>query len=366
MTSTVEPTFPLEIQHHIVDMLEDCPEALRHISATSKALLPRTRQQIFRTIKIQSYKCIVDLASLLGSRHCTIPTEADTLELDFEFPRPGRKLGYDTDMIFGTIMDTFEHFTFSFRSILLNMPWVYSKNLDWSNLHQCTSLRRFVIAGSHVWLDDITRLLYYTERLEVLIIDASFKSDSSPSMFTNIRNRNPPCRVPPTLKELALSAEALPFLRWMCHVEPAVSFNVLRIKIDNIGSHFPNFLWLPTFVEKFGGQLVYLYFWFEPGPRFREHETHQVLGETLQCAPKLRQFKCLLPNPIYEDEIAEFLEFIPPYMRPSMVLELVCGRDIGVDETPFWEALSLQACMAASEDGPDAIRVVVTGLELDL
>jgi hypothetical protein len=207
MKSTIEPMFPLEIQYHIVDMLKDCPEALRHISATAKVFLPRARQQIFRTIRIQSYKCIVNLASLFESRHCTIPTEADTLELDFEFPRPGKKLGYDTDTIFSTVMHTFEHFTFSFRSVLLNMPWIYSNNLDWTNLHQCTSLTKFVIAGSHIWLDDITWLLHYTERLEVLIVDASFKSDRPPSTGLDAGHRpDTLCSAPPTLKELALSA----------------------------------------------------------------------------------------------------------------------------------------------------------------
>jgi hypothetical protein len=61
----------------------------------------------------------------------------------------------------------------------------------------------------------------------------------------------------------------------MCHVGPAVSLNILHIKIDDIDSHFPYFLWLPTFVEKFGGQLVYLHLWFEPSLQFRDRETQQ-------------------------------------------------------------------------------------------
>jgi hypothetical protein len=88
-----------------------------------------------------------------------------------------------------------------------------------------------------------------------------------------------------------------------------------------------------------------------------------VLGDTLQRAPKLRQFKCLMPGRTYKDEIIGLLESIPRYMRPSTVLKLVCGRDIGVDETPFWEAPSLEVCMAAGEDDPNVIQVVVTGLE---
>jgi hypothetical protein len=266
----LQPSFPPELQDKIVDMMDDENdfESLRHISVASKAFVPRARPILFRHIRVLSFESILQLASLLDSKFCTIPTTAKSLEIEFERPSPGKKLGpptFTSEDVTAAIATMFEHFQSFEVTISLNLPWTFSRYLDWYYINPYTNLRKLVAAGTFIWLSDFTQFLYHVPTLECLIIDASFKSDSSPSMTINVGGAVEACRVPSRLKEVCLSPDSLCLLPWFCLVQAGRpdSLHILRVKVDSVYAHIRTFCHLVPFLEKYGRELAHLYVWFE-------------------------------------------------------------------------------------------------------
>ncbi|TEB33313.1 hypothetical protein FA13DRAFT_1708651 [Coprinellus micaceus] len=246
-----QPSFPPELHDKIVDMMdEDDFESLRHISAASKVFVPRARPILFRHIRILSFKSILQLASLLDSSFCTIPTTAKSLEIQFERPSPGKKLGpptFTSEDVTTAIATMFEHFQSFEVTISLNLPWTFSRYLDWYYINPYTSLRKLVAAGTFIWLSDFTQFLHHVPTLECLIIDASFKCDSSPPVTVGIGRTVEACRVPSRLKEAGRPD----------------SLHILRVKIDSVQAHIRTFYHLIPFLKMYGRELAHLYVWFE-------------------------------------------------------------------------------------------------------
>jgi hypothetical protein len=262
-----QPTLPPELHDKILDMLEGYHDALKHISETSKAFIPRARPILFRNIRIRSFKHVVQLAELLESKLCTIPTTAQSLEVQFEFPVRGKKQEpYISDDVTFAMAHVYEHFLSFEVYIGINVPWIFGRRMDWTYLQPYTSLRKFSWTGEYTWLCEITEFLYYMPNLECLIADATFKDDRDPPTTVSLRRGNAPCRVSTTLKELALSPQCLPMMRWFCNLESGRpdSLHTFRIKADSIRHHAAYYYQdIVSFFQKYGKGLAHLYAWFD-------------------------------------------------------------------------------------------------------
>ncbi|TEB21303.1 hypothetical protein FA13DRAFT_1800045 [Coprinellus micaceus] len=344
-----QPTFPPELDDAIVDMLAGDHEALRHISETAKKFVPRAQPILFRNIEILSFKQMFQLGQLLHSELCTIPTTAESLRIQFEFPVRGRKQDYSSDDILFALADVYEHFRMFDVSISINFPWVVGRQVDWTYLQPYTSIRKFSVTGTYNWISEITQIVYFFPNLESLIVDASFKHDIDPPQSVTVTTRIPapnrdelPCRVASTLRELALSPESLPMMRWFYGLQSLrpSSLHVLRLRADCISLHRPYFYDVIPFLKEYGKGLVHLYAWFD-SCSVAYDDLFEVLGDALQHTPNLDHLDVTFAGACDESEAEENMRLIVPfYMRRPPIVKAHADENVGLDEAEFWEAPS--------------------------
>ncbi|TEB36971.1 hypothetical protein FA13DRAFT_1787256 [Coprinellus micaceus] len=290
------PSLPPKLHDTIVDTLDDgedsSSQALQHMCAASKEFIPRARPIIFRDIRILSFKSLLQLALLLDSRLCTIPTTAKSIEIRFEHPFPGRRLppGFTNEEVTSAFGTTFYHFQSVEVAISLNIPWTFGRNLDWYYIRPYTNLRKFVASGTFIWLSDFADFLHNVRTLECLLIDASFKCSNALSPETFGRNAEV-YRVPLTLKELALSPESLPL-----------------VKVDGVHYHATYFDDIIPFLEMYGGKLRHLYAWFEETTTLTDSRPFEVFADALQrVGTCLEHLELLLPSSFDDDDTRSLL-----------------------------------------------------------
>ncbi|TEB31566.1 hypothetical protein FA13DRAFT_1709527 [Coprinellus micaceus] len=326
------PSLPLEIHDQIVDMLKDSPEGLRRISAASKIFLPRARPLLFRNIHIRSFQSVMDLSPLLLSKHCTIPKTASHFEVRFEKPFPGQELNYESAEVLGALTDVFHHFT-NFDAITLNLPWIYSRILDWIYLREYRNIRKFVLTGTYPWIMDLTRFVGSMDVLEVLVVNATFSAGSLPTTHPALKST----KISSKLKEIALSAQSLCLMRWMCNLETGPKeLHVIRLKVDDVVWNNQHFYDLGEFLSKYGRKVAHLYVWFEE-VGVDAVDIYEVLGDALYYGLSARQLNLLLPAIWDNDDVYEIISrTCRPYVRPGATVNVVAGEHIGVDEREFW------------------------------
>ncbi|TEB30443.1 hypothetical protein FA13DRAFT_1710455 [Coprinellus micaceus] len=278
---------------------------------------------------------ILQLASLLDSSFCTIPTTAKSLEIQFERPSPGKKLGpptFTSEDVTTAIATMFEHFQSFEVTISLNLPWTFSRYLDWYYINPYTSLRKLVAAGTFIWLSDFTQFLHHVPTLECLIIDASFKTVEA-------------CRVPSRLKEAGRPD----------------SLHILRVKIDSVQAHIRTFYHLIPFLKMYGRELAHLYVWFEEIGTISHDDVSvfEVVSEALDHTINLEHLELLFPAMRDEEDVQAAVALIlPPSSRRPANLRIRAGDEVGMDEAEFWEAPS-QVCDVGEEREFFIVQLIV-------
>ncbi|TEB28555.1 hypothetical protein FA13DRAFT_1711839 [Coprinellus micaceus] len=348
-----QSSLPAEICEEIVDLLENFPDALQHISVASKVFVSRARPILFRHIRVLSFKRMVQMGQLLSSNHCTIPADPSSLEIRFESPFPGRSLGYDYNTVAFALLDAFYYFRSFQSSISMSLPWVFSRNLDWTYLHRYSGIRKFVLAGTYPWLADLTQCLCHMNALESLIVDASFKSDATPSIPPNPSHR---ATISPRLTEIALSPQSLCLMDWICELKAGPKhLHTMRLKVDNIESHARFFRDLVHFLEKNGGELAHLFVWFEEIEV--DDDPYDTLQGALHYTPTLQQVELLFPSSESFDEESrgDLVETIrSSCVGPLSIVEVLGGDSIGIDEAEFWAPPSF--CRSGEGGGRERCR----------
>lgn len=347
---------PPEIHHEVVGMLEDFPEALRQLNATSWALNDHARRIQFKTIRVLSVDRLVRLSDLLLSRNCTIPTYVNGLTIEFEPSQVGRTIWHTSMTVMTALATTLDHFQVQ-HFLCLNSHWAISRHLDWTYLHAHANIRKFVLHGTYTCISDIPRFLSHLRVLESLTLDASFV-DESHGAYILASNSADYAFLSPKLKEISLSPASLVLMRWMCSLEEGPeSLHLARIRVDGVGEHSHYFHHISLFLEKYGSRMAHLYVSFDEVwdlyqgahsfirllstvvPELISYCNDLVLGDALRHTRHLKQLELLLPCAYAEDETAEYMEQISIHLQtPGPVVNVRAAYDIGVDETEFWEA----------------------------
>ena len=252
-----QPRLPVELLENIVDISVDSNASLRSISSTSKLLSIRARPFLFRNIDIRSFWHLSEFSSLLASRHCTIPTTVDRLVLQFEAPRPGKRLGYDSESATLNLSDLLEHFEAVQDMVWLDLPIAVSSRLDWTYLHCHCKLKALVLCGTFDWLPGLITLLHHLRDLESLFIEAHFICDWS------LESHQDQGSLSPRLKEIVLTPSTLRILHWMCGLQTCPQdLHVVRISVDSHRSSRLFLNRLDDFLKKYQ-KISHLYVWFQ-------------------------------------------------------------------------------------------------------
>lgn len=254
---------PPEVHRVIVGWLKDFPDILQRVNLTSSALNSLARSAQFRRIDLLSVDRLVQLASLLSSRYCTIAHDTDHLQLEFERPRAGRRIRHDGFAIRHALEALFQHFRQVRISLSLDLPWAISRLLDWPDVGQYTSVGQLTLHGVYPNLLDIPDVLLCMPTLKVLTITASFAEDPAEHSFAHIlvpRNTI----VCPKLREITLSPASLPLMRWLCSLESGPEdLRLVRIRVDHVGTHAEHFGGIDRFLQMYGRRLAHLCIWFD-------------------------------------------------------------------------------------------------------
>ncbi|KAJ3524497.1 hypothetical protein NMY22_g10970 [Coprinellus aureogranulatus] len=354
------PETPPELQDRIVNLLEDGQEGLCEASTASRRLNTLARHILFRTVEAQSIDRIVRLYRLLENKQCTIPVIIDHLIIQCEHPQTAGNSPHDALTFSDALGAVLDHFQVQV-SITLNLPWVLSRHRDLVDLWDHTQLKNLILRGCYYRTSTITEALAYLPNLEVLVVDASFKSTSEDGQFyEEMRGRKANDFLSPGLKELVLSPEALAMMHWMCLLGAGrrpKDLHVIRLKIDDIRHTREIYKHLEQFFAMYGPTVVHVYLWFEETwdwpyrgdyfffcvdmQRLTRCWLHLALGEGLRHAPNLRQLEVLLPSVFDDIDVARFAASVCAHVRPSTRTRVRAGDAIGLDEREFWETPSL-------------------------
>lgn len=349
------PDLPLDIYYEIVCVLEDCPDILRRLNKTTKRFNKLARPIQFRTIHVLSTDSLVQLSSLLQSEHCTIPGPIDRLIVKFDRPQIGRRIDHscmDVGNAFSVAIDYFDVRT----SVLLDLHWLFSRELDWMGLQLTRNITKFALHGTYSCISDVPFVLSQMEHLESLILDATFASDKyGPTLIASPQPLY--TFISPHLKEIVFSPACLVLMVWMASLQRGpMNLHLVRIRVDDMGQHSHYFHSLAGFLQKYGSMLRHLYVSFEEttdasyeGPFSMSFLSTGIdlhgallptdLADALQHTPRLRQLELLLPSSYTEIETEANLKKICKHIR-SPGPTAVRGRgayDIGVDGEEFWE-----------------------------
>ncbi|KAJ3505140.1 hypothetical protein NMY22_g17691 [Coprinellus aureogranulatus] len=339
LCAMARPETPSELQDHIVNLLEDGQEGLCEASAASHRLNIVARRILFRTVEADSIDRLIRLYHLLENRQCTVPVTIDHLTIQCEHPQMGRHIPHDSPTFsdaFGVVLDYFQVQV----SISLNLPWVLSRHRDLVDLQDHPQLRKLVLRGCYHRTNAITDLLAYLPNLEVLVVDASFKSTwGDGRVFEGVFGLKSNDFLSPVLKELVLSPEALALMPWMCLLgagKRPTNLHLIRLKIDDIRHTHAIYRDIENFFKIYGSTMVHVYLWFEE----TWDALYDAFGEGLTHAPNLKQLELMLPSAFDEEEAEGFADGVLSRLPESTNTRVRAGNAIGLDEREFWEAPS--------------------------
>lgn len=261
------PEIPTDIRGLVVNLLEDCPEALRELGLVCREFNDLTRPILFRNIHILSTNCLVELAALLESTWSTIPRNARNLIIHFDPPsfHGYRVEKQNSETIAIALTDIIIHFDIQ-RSAFLSFPGVFSRLLDWSYLGRWVNLRSLSVHGHYGYVAELTTTLAQLPLLESLVVSATFTS-STPSANL-LASAGPPAFynfLSPRLREITIASPgSLCLIPWMCSVGVGPeNLHLLRVRVDNFDRHSNYFTHILPFLQRYGKQLTHLYAWLD-------------------------------------------------------------------------------------------------------